>query len=580
MKLINKEQIEQKLMGPKEQPFSMSRQIARLITFCCVLVVSIQAVVMVTMMIYQYAEREKENALYILETDNKNIDAAFLYVEDLVISLQHSTGLQAFFEGQNHDESLASKELKATVNLFGERNYLGTEEVFVEKVYIFNSNGEAASHLYYPVTMLEMEKDRKYYEKIYRKFLECEDAFYFQTEEELVNMCLRLYDSKMNPLGIGIFGLNRSFIEENYKNLEKYEGYKWQIIQGKTKILGEEAKRGKDGSSVLESSFNIGFDLTVYAAIPGWVVYQSLGNMLAVLFLISATLILFLSFLGSKMAKYYVMPLKTIAEKISLVGKGNFHIKLSGYRSEELQNISNTFNEMTDYIEHLVEEVYETQLIAQQSQIQYLQTQMNPHFLANVLTMIETRAAINGDVQVQQMIHQLAKLYQGKIFRKNEYFITLQEEIEIAEFYLSLQKSRFGKKITYSVVYEGEPWEYEGLKVPRLSIEPIVENAVCHGLQSKAGKGSIHIRIGKVSKNLKICIEDNGVGFDTDCVIEKEEDKDHTHVGLLNTNKMIRNLCGEDYGIKIESEIGKGTTVKVVLPVRYGEEHVESNGCG
>ena len=78
---------------------------------------------------------------------------------------------------------------------------------------------------------------------------------------------------------------------------------------------------------------------------------------------------------------------------------------------------------------------------------------------------------------------------------------------------------------------------------------------------------------------MKIYIEDDGAGFDPNSVVEKAEDKNHMHVGLWNTNKMIHNLCGEEYGLKIESEIGKGTTVCVTLPVKYGEKNVESNGC-
>ena len=532
------------------------------------------------MMTHQHVKQGKEDSLYILETDHKNMDAAFLYVEDLVFSIRNSTGLRTFFDGLDYDEKLVSKELKSAANLFAERNYLGTEEIFVEKIYIFNFKNDSVSHLYYPMTMLEMERERKDYEKIYQQFLENKTSSYFQSGKDLVNLCVFLYDGKMNPLGVCIFGLNRSFIEENYKNLEKFGRYKWQIMQGEIQILGKENGRRVENGKILNSNFDTGFGLTLYAAIPVWVVYRSLGNMMAILLLISSVLIVILSFLGHKAAKYYVKPLETIAEKINLVGKGEFQTKLSEYSAEELQKISSTFNEMTDYIEHLVEEVYETRLVAQQAEIQYLQTQMNPHFLANVLAMIETRAAINGDTQVQQMIHQLSKLYQGKIFRKNEYFISLQQELEITEFYLSLQKSRYGNKITYSIVFEGDSCGYLGLKVPRLSIQPLVENAVCHGLQQKAENGHIKIRIWKELQNLKICIEDDGVGFDLNCVVEKEDNKNHTHVGLWNTNKMIQKLCGDDFGILVESEIGKGSKVQVVLPIKYGEENVESDGCG
>ena len=115
--------------------------------------------------------------------------------------------------------------------------------------------------------------------------------------------------------------------------------------------------------------------------------------------------------------------------------------------------------------------------------------------------------------------------------------------------------------------------------VPRLSIEPIVENAVCHGLEPKDEKGHISINISKDKNVLKIQIDDNGVGFDSKKLVEKKEDKNHSHVGLWNTNKMIHNLCGEEYGLEITSEIGKGTKVCIRLPIRNGEKHVEGNDC-
>ena len=115
--------------------------------------------------------------------------------------------------------------------------------------------------------------------------------------------------------------------------------------------------------------------------------------------------------------------------------------------------------------------------------------------------------------------------------------------------------------------------------VPRLSIEPIVENAVCHGLEPKDEQGYISVCISKDENRLKIQIDDNGVGFETEKLVEKKEDKNHSHVGLWNTNKMIHNLCGEEYGLEITSEIGKGTRVCILLPVKNGEKHVESNDC-
>ena len=144
--------------------------------------------------------------------------------------------------------------------------------------------------------------------------------------------------------------------------------------------------------------------------------------------------------------------------------------------------------------------------------------------------------------------------------------------MEIIDFYLSIQNSRFGDKITYSIEYEEGKEFYSNLYVPRLSIEPIVENAVCHGLEPKNGDGHISVNIGENAGNLMITVIDDGIGFDADAVEKESNYKGHTHVGLLNTDRMIKNLYGEEFGINIKSKSGVGTKVTITLPICKEED--------
>ena len=183
----------------------------------------------------------------------------------------------------------------------------------------------------------------------------------------------------MKKLGTCIFALNKSGIEKNYSNLEKMKNYYWSIEQNENVIL-EDENNSKRETNVLEHKMTTAFGLTLKAGLSQWNIYKSLITTLVSILFISVILMVLLSLMGRMIAIYYVRPLETIAEKIKLVGKGNFDTKLDEYQVEELQNISHTFNEMTERITCLVKEVYETQLIAQQSQIQYLQAQ-HPMFL-------------------------------------------------------------------------------------------------------------------------------------------------------------------------------------------------------
>ena len=164
------------------------------------------------------------------------------------------------------------------------------------------------------------------------------------------------------------------------------------------------------------------------------------------------------------------------------------------------------------------------------------------------------------------MIYAFSKLIQGKIFRKEEITIPLSEEMELVEFYLFLQSNRFADKISYNITYEDE--ELKKILIPRLSIEPIVENAVLHGLEPKEDSGTIEVLIRKDGDSLLIEVKDDGVGFNQE---ESYNDtvayKEHTHVGIYNTQKLINNLYGDDFGIDIESKVGVGTSVFIKLPM-------------
>ena len=105
------------------------------------------------------------------------------------------------------------------------------------------------------------------------------------------------------------------------------------------------------------------------------------------------------------------------------------------------------------------------------------------------------------------------------------------------------------------------------MSVPRLSIEPIVENSVFHGLEPKNGDGHISVNVSNKTGILKIIVADDGIGFETKEVKKESKNRAHTQVGLLNTDKMIKNLYGEDYGISISSKCGIGTEVTITLPI-------------
>lgn len=567
-----KEIIKNLIFGKKDKPYSLSKQLSRVITCCCVVAIIIQSMVLVGMVIKQYVKKGMEDTSYILKNDNGKMETKFQYLQEMVLTIQHNQGLRVFLKGQFYNDETVTKQLENVVNVFSERNRMGNAEPFVEKIYIYNINGGSICELFYPITVAEYNGFKKKYENLYNEFVGSKRDFYYKTEAKNISLCLNLYDETMNNIGVCIFVLNRQGIEDNYANLNKVSRYSWGIRTKSEIIISESNLFSYEKNNLIEQEFYAGFGLTFYAELSNAAIFGSLWSSILITFMVSVVLIIALTIFSHLISLRYVKPLKTIAKKIKQVGGGDFKTKLEDYRIEELKNISETFNDMTDYINKLIVEVYENQLIAKQSELQYVQAQMNPHFLYNVLSMIGMKAALNNDKEVQELIHKLSKLYQGKIFRKNEPVILLSEEMEIIDFYLSIQNSRFGDKITYSIEYEKGKEFYSNLSVPRLSIEPIVENAVCHGLEPKNGDGHISVNIGENAGNLMITVIDDGIGFDADAVEKESNYKGHTHVGLLNTDRMIKNLYGEEFGINIKSKSGVGTKVTITLPICKEED--------
>lgn len=191
------------------------------------------------------------------------------------------------------------------------------------------------------------------------------------------------------------------------------------------------------------------------------------------------------------------------------------------------------------------------------------------------------KAGLQGNKELQKLLSAFSRLIQGKIFRNGEIEIPLFQEMELIEFYLLLQGERFAGKITYDILCSEE---VKNARIPRLSVEPLVENAVSHGLEPKPGSGHIRVEAKEENGKLRIQIKDDGVGFDVEEQKKNKgqavEDEKHTHIGLTNTQQMLHTIYGEEASMKIESTPGAGTCVTMCLPLEKGEEsHVESDDC-
>jgi len=220
---------------------------------------------------------------------------------------------------------------------------------------------------------------------------------------------------------------------------------------------------------------------------------------------------------------------------------------------------------------------YKTEMLRQQAELMALQSQINPHFLYNTLDSIRGLALIHDIPQIADMTEALSKLFRSMVAKEGK-LIMLSEELQLIDSYMLIQQFRFHNKFKYDIRVDGS--ELLSCKVPNLILQPLVENAVVHGLEKKEGSGVIKIYAYATQSRLVISVEDNGMGIDQKKLEQLNArlrdnrstsgvsgQKHRMGIALSNINQRIKLQFGENYGLNIMSTQNISTTVELVLPI-------------
>lgn len=269
-----------------------------------------------------------------------------------------------------------------------------------------------------------------------------------------------------------------------------------------------------------------------------------------------------------------------VRKGISQVVDNQFEISKSIGGNDEFEQIYNSLYQMSYKIKNLIDDNYKQslekeQLSARQNEISFkmLSTQINPHFLFNTLETIRMKSLAGGDREVATMLKLLASLLRYNLSIKGTP-VPMIKELEAVQNYLNIQHSRFGERVSYDIV---TMFDIQSINILPLLIQPIVENSFSHGLENRVSGGFIYIlitnEIVKDQNNIIITVKDNGCGIDEKKVKELNDslnqesnsDEEHTSIGLKNVHQRIKLFYGPEYGIKISSEFGEGTTVTITV---------------
>ncbi len=277
------------------------------------------------------------------------------------------------------------------------------------------------------------------------------------------------------------------------------------------------------------------------------------------------------------MSTYFIKPLNDLIHAMKLARQGNYGIRVNESRQDEIGDLNKAYNFLINEINRLIHEVYEEKLAIKSAQINALQAQVNPHFLYNTLDSINWMLIDKGDFQSSRIIQSLGKMLRYSI-NTDETDVTLRDEINFVENYLQIQKNRMEDRLNYQITI---PEELLDKTVPKLFLQPIVENAIKHGLNSTGKPGTIRIWA-EQGELIRVMVEDTGVGMSRaklESLGTKDPigtlSEDSTHIGLANVNQRIKLKYGEKYGVLIKSKPGVGTKVTILLPKTGTKERGE-----
>ena len=232
--------------------------------------------------------------------------------------------------------------------------------------------------------------------------------------------------------------------------------------------------------------------------------------------------------------------------------------------SKEMIALSDSFGHMVGRIQDLMEKVRREEITLRKTELKALQAQINPHFLYNTLDAIGWMCEEERSKDAVEMVNALARLFRISISKGHE-LIPIGKEVEHARSYLMIQNFRYKNQFTYSFDIEEECLPYLCNKI---TLQPIIENAIYHGINRMVDEGEIRIRIYGEGDDIVFSVSDNGVGMSKEQCgsILKSEPGDQTGIGIKNVNDRIKIYFGEEYGITIESEPDEGTCVSIRMP--------------
>lgn len=562
-------------------------------------------------MIYEQAKNESFHSLQNMQEDVYN------FIKGIEKVLIESYNEREFIQDLRNRTDITSmrEEYSREAYNIATNNFESMDGVVA--LYLYNTEDEIISTYRRAVTPKHnypldiYARDNVYNADIVREYVQSNDSSmlissYYNTarERDIIRFVLKLYNNGNTRDIIGyvvcdVDSKNLIAIMEKYSSRENM--YLWFQPAGDRPaasfgaLEGEEAAAietfqksiqsgGEGDKAAIESGNRVFFYLEqnkynfgAYSLMPQEMFYENqkvLASNLILILVVMCTVAMVVTYFVSKTL---TRPLENMTATAKKIKAGDTKLRMKVFKEDEIGILGQNFNEMLDTMEDLISREYRTKLLLNRAEYNALQAQINPHFLYNTLDTMGSIAEMQECRQVSALCQSLSNIFRYSLDMKHP-FSTVAKEMAHLKNYIYVMDVRMRDHIQYQFDIEEEVLKAE---IPRLSIQPIVENAINHGLRNSRKEKKVRICAKAVGELVEITVEDNGVGMPEEKIksllgAEQAEHsgemEGHKSIGIQNIHMRMQMLYGEAYGMEIFSKEGEGTCVKLKIPQKAQEK--------
>lgn len=419
----------------------------------------------------------------------------------------------------------------------------------------------------------------------------------FQHENKVMTVFKLIGNENSSSRGIILFNLRISFLEEILNNSlmgengyitlispdnsfeSKHVGKRYQLTQETRDYINDLDE--KNGQFTVANSHNDNLIINyntistnnwkVAAVVPESEMLDKVNYIKYVTIFIIGLMIVISIFLVNIVGKYISKPINKLANQMRTVNYNDIDLDYDTTAPEEMKTLYNSFNELVIRNNKLLDDINLEKEEKRQLEIAIIQAQIKPHFLYNTLYSIKSLSDMGLNEDASKMVSALASFFRISISKGNE-IIRIESEIEHIKNYLYIMEMRYGDDFSYQLNIEPDILPYNIIK---LTLQPLIENAIYHGIKTKRGMSLIKINGFLKDETIYFEIIDDGIGMESAKLKEilkelkapyKAQKKRYTGIGLKSVNDRIKNTFGDEYGLWIESVVGKGTKATVTIP--------------